>query len=567
MDGSMSNALPIELEPIKVESQLPFSIRIQEAAMGHLIREEAFLRRAIGIVHYEWFADKALKEIWHALVAFYNTRGRCPILLIHPTTGAFAVEEFKLVSFGHMAHTQEKEELFNRIDLCLFASKVVALDIIQEQCTLWLQATLIRESSNNLEKYYRDANVPGAMTYVHEKFPQILEANFEPDTQETFIDTRKDIMEKYVMDSTNACTTGCKRFDRAILSSNDENAGGLMVGDLTVVMAPISKGKTSFLITVAIQNVLKGKDVLLLVHEDILNIKRRVMMCATKCPANELVARYKNEESFKLIQEWEDRLQKHLVFIPMDKPGGTYIEDVVAVVQEQQKEWKRRHGKGFDLLVDDFPAKLLTRNRKKDEFRNQMYFIYAQFASLAASERFHALTAVQSNRTGAQANLEGTRALGMEDTAEAFGIPQIAHNFITINRSEVDREKKVVHYHIAKCRGEDTGKTVTCESRFDFYQTHGDDIGTCTVESGWTKAIKETAAGSVDPNGKKIPNDNEVLSTNGKLVARREAANKTGADLAAENAAKAAAKLLNENAAACSMGPDDGDPGPGSSVS
>jgi hypothetical protein len=399
-------------------------------------------------------------------VAWHSEFGRCP------TTAELKNQ------FGGMTNFAEKEEIFRRIDMCLFLTQEYGLDMIKSQCTLWLQSHLIKESAENLNRHYVQGHIPRALQYVEEKFPEIVQANFEPDTRESFENTKKDIVEAYVENCANACTTGCQRFDRAILRSDNPNDGGLMVGDLTVVMAPVSKGKTSFLLTVAIQNVMRGKDVLLLVHEDILNIKRRIMMCALKCPANELVAKYKTEEGFGQIMEWEARLQKHLVFLPMDYPGGTYIEDVVTTVMEQQKEWKRTHGgKGFDLLVDDFPAKLLTRNRKKDEFRNQMYFIYAQFASLAASERFHVLTAVQSNRDGAKANLSGDRALGMEDTAEAFGIPQIAHNFITINRSEVDRVEKIIRFHLAKCRGEDTGRVIICKSRFDFYQTHGDDLG------------------------------------------------------------------------------------------
>jgi hypothetical protein len=225
-----------------------------------------------------------------------------------------------------------------------------------------------------------------------------------------------------------------------------------------------------------------------------------------KCPEKDLIAWYQDPAKLGLIQEAQRRLHEHLEYIHLNSPTGTTVEHVMDIILEKQRERKRTHGKGFDLLVDDFPAKLTCEYGKRDEYRQRMYFIYSRFAALAESENFHALVAIQTNRDGSKINRDGKeRALIMEDTSESWGVPQVASNFITINRSDEDRAKGIIKFHIDKCRSQERGKIVVCNSKFEWYQTHGDDLGGISIETNWDNIVgKETAEGGVQTNGKEI---------------------------------------------------------------
>jgi replicative DNA helicase len=492
----MSDEAPTIIQPISDLEPLPFDSNKQEAVLGHLLQDKTFFLQARKNIKYHWFADATMGTVWEVLLKFYADNHRTPS----------NVEEFK----GEFTKYSGAETTvyYQTIDRCIYMATRFGLDIVQRQCTLWLKSILVKEAALNIEYYYGRREIEQCLTYVDGKLAEIKRANFFPDRTVSFLNTKEEIVEADAQKTQNACTTGVSEFDRAILNGNKED-GGLRIGDLTVVMAPISMGKTSFMTTVAVHNIMRGKDVLFLVHEDHPdNIRRRILMCALRCPERDLLDWYHDPEKFGLIQEIEQKLSKHLTYIHIDKPGGTFVEDVVDLVLEKQLDHQQQKGKGFDLLMDDYPGKLLTKERKKEDYRIQMHFIYSQFASLAANLDLHALVAVQSNRIGSTVNREGERPNYMEDVSEAWGIPQIASNFITINRTDEDQRKGIIHYYVDKCRNNKRGVVVTCNSKFDCYLTHAQDLGGIHVESEWsnsaTKRDMLTANGGVDQNGKTV---------------------------------------------------------------
>ena len=486
----MEQEIPQEIiDSASEKSKLPFDKAKQEAMIGHLLINEAFFLRSRGLVKAYWFEDGILGAIWDAFSAFYTALNRTP-------------QMSELKSEFSQLPMDEASQFHHRIDLCIEMTRHYGLDLIRGQCGLWLKSVLIREAAIDLYALYNQKHVTQALEYVDKKFRQIQEADFSEDQAFSFADTFTTIYKKGLTNKERACTTGNAQWDRALLPSNNPTDGGLQPGDMTVVMAPISRGKTTFMVTLAIYNIEIGRDVLYICHEDPHGIPPKVLQSALCCTNNDLIDHYTDPKKFAILQEHERRLVDKFKYVPMMNPGGTYIEDVVDKIQQLQYERIQKTGKGFDLVISDYPAKLLTRSLgRNEETRNKMYFIYGQFADLAAKHGFHALVAVQANRAGARAGRDNERALYIEDVAESWGVPQIATNFICIGQSDEDQRGHKIKFHIDKARHTQRGKLVICDSQFECFRSHKRE-GIAIVNE-WADAQNSTplALGGVNSRG------------------------------------------------------------------
>jgi hypothetical protein len=159
------------------------------------------------------------------------------------------------------------------------------------------------------------------------------------------------------------------------------------------------------------------------------------------------------------------------------------VEDVAAAISLEQEQRIAETGKGFDLVIDDYPAKLLSENMKFSQFqkRNLDEYTYNQFVQLALQYKFHMLVAIQSNRVGARINKgqKGVeeRLLTMEDANEAFGPMQISTNVITVNRDPWSMANDFLTFHIGKSRGSETGQAIVCKSDYAHAITHSESLG------------------------------------------------------------------------------------------
>jgi len=209
------------------------------------------------------------------------------------------------------------------------------------------------------------------------------------------------------------------------------------------------------------------------------------------------------------VLEWAVNLIKtYLVYIPLVK-APNYIEDVIGVIRDQNETLKNKIGKGFDLLVDDYPANLTTMQAQKGMARRERDdTVYGYIVDLAGELKMHALCAIQANREGSKLNRwgaeDGSRLLGMEDVSESFGPMMRATNVISINRDDMAASRNRITFHICKSRSSQTGWAVVCKSNFDYYRSHHPVYGGIYFRS--TQSMSERVdtfldqyAGSDDP--------------------------------------------------------------------
>lgn len=272
-----------------------------------------------------------------------------------------------------------------------------------------------------------------------------------------------------------AISTGSKVLDEAL-------GGGLFRQDNSAIMAPSNTGKTSVLLTIARHAIYKQHNVILITHEGrpaliktqmlaaFLGVSRRVLM-------SEWVG---NPEKSETIRRTAELIDKYLTFIPYNKSGKMFVEDVVEEIRQRHIEKKAKTGKGFDLIIDDYPKKLKYKYRSGNKdglYRVEVAEIYDQFVQLAIELDAHCLMAVQTNRAGLKLN-NGKESseflLGMEEIDEAFGIAQNLGNIITLNRGPEDKKLGILRYNVAKSRNNMTDISINTRTDYSIPLTHGD---------------------------------------------------------------------------------------------
>ena len=247
-----------------------------------------------------------------------------------------------------------------------------------------------------------------------------------------------------------------------------------LLGDFTVTH------NTTSLITVSAMNLLQGKDVLFVFHEGRINdIRIKFMKAMLGASYQDSLTRLGSPEE-RMVQQ---AVNEHLVVLPMVQ-GGLSVEEAIGSIERTQDEWFAKTGRHFDLIVDDYPGKLMTTYAKGGQLamRHIQEIAYNRFTSLAqvSGRECHVLTAIQTNREGSKVNKgrakdTGHRLIDTEDVAEAFGAIQTATNVLTLNRDLAAAAAGVVTWGIAKSRSSEVGHAILTRSFYHMARTHWND--------------------------------------------------------------------------------------------
>jgi hypothetical protein len=186
------------------------------------------------------------------------------------------------------------------------------------------------------------------------------------------------------------------------------------------------------------------------------------------------------------------------------------VEEVEPLIRRKQEDLMAKTGKGYDLLVCDYPAKLTTRLAQNGHMskRNVDEIVYGYFVQLALEYGFHSLLAIQTNREGSKVNKgqkDEHRLLVMEDVHESYGVMQEATNVITLNRDPVAKARQHMTFHIDKSRSSETGFAVVARTDFARARTHHADLGAIWYRGVATMADQvDDLLRNPDLNGKEI---------------------------------------------------------------
>lgn len=463
--------------------QLPFSEERQSAVLGHLLKNDQFFKIAVSKIKPEWFSGEfgeARSLVWAAKQDFFKRYGRAPL----------SEQEFLDSEKFRNANQGLRNRMVAVVQNALNLSNVYGLDTLVPELTDWLHARLFFEGFTSSEKFYNAGKMSEAYSVMEAKIKEIRTTDFSGNNQYDFKNWRQKVRQRRV-EFEQALTVGNSSFDSLLLPMN-KGKGSLLPGDTTIFLAPSNVGKSTVLITIMAANLKQGKSVLFLSHEGVDDdLVEKLMCCIIGVNKQELfdLESSTDPNHVSLIDNVTDFLSKNLVYVPMNR-AGLCVEEVSSVIRQKQEERMATHfGKGFDLLVDDYPAKLISENIKFGTFqkRNIDEYVYNYFVMLALEYKFHSLLAIQSNRVGGKINQgqkgQDDRLLVMEDVNESYGAMQIATNVITINRDPWCEEHDYVIFYISKSRSSEKGWAVVCKSHYAHGTTHSEQLG-CTYYKG-----------------------------------------------------------------------------------
>lgn len=240
------------------------------------------------------------------------------------------------------------------------------------------------------------------------------------------------------------------------------------------------------------------------------DIRLKFLANLLDCEIHQLFDLYQNENKISQIEMMVKKLDKHLKYLPYNKPGMT-IEEVVPIIVSNQEEWVSNHdGKGFDMLVSDYPALLTTEIAKRGNLqkRNVDQVVYNNYVQMALEYKWHSLLAIQTNREGSKINkgLSGDdRLLVMEDVKESWDPIAEASNVLTLNRGPKEIANNTIIYNVAKCRSNKTGIAIFAKSNFAHCKTHSESLGGTEYSGTNRPAMEITDEHLIQFNNQRLP--------------------------------------------------------------
>lgn len=456
-------------EPLE-ETRLPFDDRKQLAVLGHLLTNAKFYEQAKHRVKPDWFNQTAAQKAYKYQLMFGEQFKR------HP--GLDDLREWQLMV------TSEKAEDLAAIRGTILKAKLetanFGLDVIRRELTEWMHARIYQESTLKSVRLYNEKKFSECYQLVSERITQIRTTRFDEENEITF-ENPECYLEEAEKGYQDALTTGLGIFDQQLRPEGSPPGGGLFIGDTTVLLAPSNVGKTTAMITMSVHNMMAGKHVLFMTHEGRpSDIREKFLQAILNCTKPELFQMYKTPEGMARIQWAIEFARRFLTYIPYNK-AGMVIEEVVPIIRRRQEERiaNSKRGKGYDLLVSDYPAKLSTERAARGNMakRNIDEIVYEYYVQLALELSLHSLVAIQTNRQGSKDNRDAERLLTMEDVLESWGVMTSATNVISINRDTDAANKNRVTFLICKSRSSGTHKAIVARSRYGASLTHHPDFG------------------------------------------------------------------------------------------
>lgn len=486
------------MKPDIAPTPLPFSPAKQDSMLGHLLADDKLFMQARELIPAEILVDPWCSKIWDAATEFAAKWRRPPTELeLRESTKLAALEPAAL------------SKIFAKLAQVKVAMTQYGIDVLRSELDEWLQGAIYRQKIETSALHFNKGRFSEAFETIRSMSREIDHVSFTKTPEIDFSDSIG-FLNQQRLDVKNALTFGVRAMDRRLLEDGD--SGGLLPGDMTIMLAPTNIGKTTSMLTVGRHNIVKGKSVLLLTHEGRpADIQEKIWRGLLRVNRHDFYAMQNTQAGQARLDQAQRYLTRFLTYLPLHRPALT-VEELEGIIMRAHEKRYAKYGAGYDLVINDYPAKLTTvlaskgnlQRRQKDEY------VYDYLSRLASEMNFHCLAAIQGNRESSKVNRGGKgqdeRLLTPEDVSESFGAMMVATNIITVNRDPRAVAGGYVTYYVGKSRSSETGWAVTCKSDYACALTHADydDMGATWYRG--TGTMSETISTLLEQyKGKPIP--------------------------------------------------------------
>jgi replicative DNA helicase len=448
---------------------LPFNAKKQDAILGHCLTDPKFFLQARNLILPSWFSQPHSSIVYQTMLDWYTQYGR-------PGTPEEIINSPRITA--EAANIRPK--LVAKIRESIFETSNFKLDALTNELTMWLRARIFYGGMHAAQKIYNAGRLEESYVAMNTALKEIKEASFSKEREASFANWRADF-DLTKAETQRGLTFGLKTVDDLLFPTN--MGGSLFPGDTTIILAPTNVGKTTTMITTLTANIKNGKRILFLTHEGRpRDIQQKLWQCFLGKTVPELYQMPMTDEGVAELDHASHFLGRFLTYVPYNKAGLT-IEDVEPLIRRKQEDlMARNNGKGYDMLVCDYPAKLTSKMAAGGHMskRNIDEIVYGYFIQLALEYNFHSLLAIQTNREGSKVNKgqkDDGRLLVMEDVHESYGVMMEATNVITLNRNQVAKARRHMTFYLDKSRSSETGFAVVARTDYARARTHGNELG------------------------------------------------------------------------------------------
>lgn len=515
----------------------------QAALVGHAMTNEEFFLKCKTYVQPEWLtSDLLVAHLYKELVAFYDN------YKMMPKSG----DELLAEPFFRAQSSQDYQKYVGALTACIQQAQNFSLDILRPKISHFIKTQKAREQAkvlvNDLNKHNYDKGVQAAQEII-KAWTQI---DFEASPYVDFSDSLS-IWTQTEKEEEIFFSTGSKTLDNLL-------GGGLSPGGNLAVLAPTFTGKSRFLITLARHALVQNKKVLFMIHEDNPEkVKRRIIsaVCGIGPKEIEYILRGRVRDipientdwqvtnwfdsdiqeltnfTIQQIEAARELLNKNLVFVSWQKAARMFVEDVIEEVKRIQLEQVAKTGRGFDLIIDDYPALLRSRIHHEHE-RARLSYVYQCFNDLAAELKTFCAYAVQVNRSAAKEMKSGEaeQAIGLEDVSESYQVAMNAMAAVSLNRTQEDSQRRILRIAVIKARDSRENGMLITRSAYNEGSLYGDDImykehGKMLIKG--LKGIKEsqrmistsTADQGISDLETQVTQDEAILRSTAPLIVKK----------------------------------------------
>ena len=476
-----------------------FGENFQRAILGWCLADAQFLSKCRATVEPGWFTLVQLQDLARVMYDIYDTKKELVAAERTPKVG-----EIVAVFSSMFPKVSDKQVRVAEVDLCQVQAKSHDFLWITMQMTGWIRMIRLKYLVEDAQKQFKSKQFDKCIQWVDQKINEVKKASFMEDLYVSFEDPVGFLLEQGKILDADCSTFGHHEMDELLKPGSKHSGvepvsaefkvngktyfkvmqltrGSLLPGDMTVLMGPTNSGKTTTVLTTAVQNLLMGKYVGLITHEqDARQLRLKILAAMMQMPLNDLTLKIPHDPILiGQLDAMNNILKEQLKFVHYAVPGKMFIEDVVPIVEQMQEDTSiyrnnhpnlaRRCNRGMDLLIWDYPAKLRSRALNSSQVWDERTYVYSEALNLGQTYGFHVLAPVQTNRQGFRVGRGDTtdgRMVELDDVAEGFGIMTIAANVITINRSDNYKRLGIIRYHVAKCRSNETGWSLVVPTKF-----------------------------------------------------------------------------------------------------
>lgn len=417
-------------------------IEFQQSLMWQLLVEPDFALKTLPDLKIEYFDDPNLKRLFLIVLEYFKEYEKVPN--IQNTSIVQAINKFKTPN-----NPIEEETLFSIIKrIKLWNERVLNKqllyngDVIQKQTIEFIKQQEYRKLGEFIIYKTKRGEIKNKETIfeIEERFSKISDIGSEEDFGTEIIEGVESALRR---EFRQTIPTGVRVIDSL-------TGGGLGRAEVGIVLSPSGVGKSTLLTKIANTALEEEKKVLQIIFEDTADqIKRKHYTIWSGVPLSQI-----DDNRDLVITRVNEKIEKiskgsgKLIIKRFSQEDTTMI-DIRNWIDRHEKKW----GYKFDILVLDY-LDCLEPHKKTYDRNEAELMIIKSFEALAGDLDIPAWTAIQSNRSGFDAELVEAHQSG-----GSIKRIQKAHFFMSVAKTPDQKEAHLANIRIIKARFAQDGQT------------------------------------------------------------------------------------------------------------